>query len=129
MKPLYNFFVVAISIFLSNLILVYFKVNLPEWVTSYLNDFLCMPVVLTICLTAVHLIKKDKSIRLDLFTIISLTSFYAVFFEWYLPKVEPRYTADWLDVVMYFSGALLFYYLQFQERISMKKAPKRGASI
>ena len=129
MKTLNIFFLFAVFIFLSILSLLYFKVNLPEWVTSYGNDFLCMPIVFSICLKAVHLIKKDQSIRLDLVTIITLTTFYAVYFEWYLPKVEPRYTADWLDVVMYFTGALLFYYLQSQEKIITKKAPEQGTSL
>lgn len=129
MKPLYIFFLFAVFIFLSILSLLYFNMNLPEWVTSYVNDFLCMPIVLTICLKAVHIIKKDKSTRLDLFTIASLTTFYSVYFEWYLPQVEPRYTADWLDVVMYFTGALVFYYLQHQKENETEKAPEPGASL
>lgn len=87
---------------------------MPRWVRFYVNDFLCMPVVLTISLKAVHFLKKDNSIRLPLLLILTLTSIYAVYFEYYMPLVEPRYTADWLDVVMYFSGAMLFYWLQFR---------------
>ncbi len=127
MKPLYIFFLFAVLIFLGILSLSYLEMNLPVWVISYVNDFLCMPIVLTICLKTVHFIKKDKNIYLDLFTIFSLTTFYAVYFEWYLPRVEPRYTADWIDVVMYFTGALLFYYLQFKKKIDIKKAPNRDA--
>ncbi len=102
------------------------KVEMPTWITSYVNDFLCMPVVLTICLKIVHFIKKDTTIPLPLLPILTLTSFYAIYFEWYLPQVETRYTADWIDVIIYFSGALLFYSLQL---ISTKKAPKKDASI
>lgn len=87
---------------------------MPRWVRFYVNDLLCMPVVLSICLKMVHFIKQDNSIRLPLLLILLLTSLYSVYFEYYLPLVEPRYTADWLDVVMYFSGALLFYWLQFR---------------
>jgi hypothetical protein len=53
--------------------------------------------------------------RLSLFSIFSLTTFYAIYFEIYLPKVEPRYTGDVLDVVMYVAGSLLFYFLQFRK--------------
>jgi len=74
-----------------------------------------MPIVLTICLQAVHFIKKDAKIRLSLFTTLSLTTLYAVYFEIYLPRVEPRYTADILDVIMYLSGGLIFYFLQFRK--------------
>jgi len=74
-----------------------------------------MPVVLTICLKVVHLIKKDNSLKLPLTLVLTLTSIYAVYFEYYMPEVEPRYTGDWLDVIMYFAGALIFYLLQFRK--------------
>ena len=74
-----------------------------------------MPVVLTVCLKVVHLIKKDTSIRLPLALVLTLTSFYSIYFEYYMPLVETRYTADWLDVVMYFAGAMVFYILQFKK--------------
>ena len=128
MKFLSIFFIVSVLTFLSILSLPYYGVGLQGWVKSYVNDFLCMPIVLSICLKTVHLIKKDNSIRLDLFTILSLTTFYAVYFEWYLPQVETRYTADWIDVMMYVTGALLFYFLQFQQVFIREKAPDQGAS-
>ncbi len=127
MKPISVFFLFAVLIFLGNLGLIHFEVNLPIWITSYLNDLLCMPIVLWICLKAVHIIKRDNGIHLDLLTIFSITIFYAVYFEWYLPLVEPRYTADWMDVIMYFSGAFIFYYMQFRDTFEIKKAPGRGA--
>ena len=129
MRPITLFFLFTVLIFLGNLGLSHLEVNLPLWVNFYLNDLLCMPIVFWICIKAVHIIKGDNQIHLDLFTILSLTTFYAVYFEWYLPRVELRYTADWLDVVMYFNGAFLFYYLQFQDKIITKKAPRRDASI
>ncbi|HSI69317.1 MAG TPA: hypothetical protein VK941_03725 [Gillisia sp.] len=115
MKILHHTFFLFVAIFLILQILLHLNVNLPNWVVFYVNDFLCMPIVLTICLKAVHLIWKDPTIRLPLFTILSLTTFYAIYFEVYLPKVEPRYTGDVWDVVMYVLGSLLFYFLQFRE--------------
>ncbi|MFN4762794.1 hypothetical protein ACKGJN_06705 [Gillisia sp. Q332] len=122
MKPVNVFFFNAVFIFLSISILAA-KVNLPNWITSYVNDFLCMPVVLTVCLKTVQYIKKDNAVLLPLLPILTLTSFYSIFFEWYMPQVETRYTADWVDVIMYFSGALLFYSLQFIS--TKKKRPNR----
>ena len=63
-------------------------IQLPTIINSYTNDLLCMPIVLTICLIAVQKIKKDDSIRLSLFTIISLTIYYAIYFEYYQPKIK-----------------------------------------
>jgi len=74
-----------------------------------------MPIVLTICLHVVHFIKKDATLRLSLFTTLSLTALYTIYFEIYLPPIEPRYTADFLDVIMYLSGSLIFYFLQFRK--------------
>lgn len=122
MKPVNVFFFNAVFIFLGISILAA-KVNLPNWITSYVNDFLCMPVVLTVCLKTVQYIKKDNAVLLPLLPILTLTSFYSIFFEWYMPQVETRYTADWVDVIMYFSGALLFYSLQFIS--TKKKRPNR----
>ena len=115
MRTLNVFFYLSLFIFFSILILKHFAVPLPTWIYSYVNDFLCMPVVLTICLKTVHFIKKNYSIRLPLSLVVTLTSFYAIYFEYYMPLVEPRYTADMLDVVMYFAGAGIIYVLQFRK--------------
>ncbi len=123
MKPVYIFFFNAVFIFLSIYILNSAEIDMPTWITSYVNDFLCMPVVLTICLKILHYIKKDTTILLPLLPILILTSFYSFYFEWYMPQVETRYTADWVDVIMYFGGALLFYSLQFVS--TKKKRPNR----
>ena len=122
MKPVSIFFFNSVLIFLSIKILNLAKVGMPSWITSYVNDFLCMPLVLFICLKTVQYIKKDTTIPLPLMPILVLTSFYAIYFEGYLPGVEERYTADWVDVIMYFCGALVFYFIQF---ISKKKRPNR----
>ncbi|CAN5294506.1 hypothetical protein BH23BAC2_BH23BAC2_10860 [soil metagenome] len=115
MKTLYYFFLVSLVIFFSILILGHFNILLPSWVRFYVNDFLCMPVVLTICLKVTHYLKKDSSIRLPLSLILLLTAFYSLYFEWYLPGVEPRYTGDWWDVVLYIAGSLVFFFLQFKK--------------
>lgn len=123
MKAVYIFFFNAVFIFLTLSILNSAEIDMPTWITSYVNDFLCMPVVLTICLKIVCFIKKDTAVLLPILPILTLTSFYAIYFEWYMPQVEMRYTADWVDVIMYFGGALLFYSLQFIR--SKKKRPVR----
>lgn len=114
MKILYFIIFLFLLIFIGIQCSYYYEIALPRWIRFYVNDFICMPIVLTICLKAVHLLKKDTVIRLSLFPILSLTLIYSIYFEMYLPTVEPRYTADILDVLMYFSGSLLFYFLQFQ---------------
>lgn len=112
MRYVYILFFFSVAIFGILQLVLFLAMNLPNWVVFYVNDFLVMPIVLTICLFVVHRVSKDRRIRLSLFTIFSLASLYAIYFELYLPQHNPRYTADILDVVMYFSGGLLFYFSQ-----------------
>lgn len=88
------------------------NIQLPQWILFYATDLLCMPIVLTICLLVVQQVKGERSLRLPLPPVLSLALFYSIFFEIYLPPSHPRYTADPLDVLMYFMGALIFFFLQ-----------------
>lgn len=85
---------------------------LPRWVAHYLNDFLCMPIVLFIGRFVVRILKSDKQLNLPVIPILSLTCFYALYFEAYLPGINARYTADPMDVLMYFMGAAFFYLME-----------------
>lgn len=112
MKILEFSLIIFAIIYLSFETIMFINIPVPEWSTSYLNDFLCMPIVFTICLKAVQYIKNDSFIKLGLPLIFSLTTFYACYFELILPEISDRYTGDLLDVLVYFCGAILFYSLQ-----------------
>tara|TARA_R110000850_G_scaffold277058_1_gene421933 strand:- start:177674 stop:178039 length:366 start_codon:yes stop_codon:yes gene_type:complete len=108
-KPLIIFmFAAALAVYL----LQWRQVPLPSLINNYLNNLLCMPVVLTVCLALLQLIKKNYTLTIPIFVIASVTFYYSVYFEWYLPKVNTRYTADVIDVFLYILGAVIFYYLQ-----------------
>lgn len=89
-----------------------FQLNLPDWVQFYAADLLCMPLVLIVILALLKYFYGNQHFIIPLSAIVSLTVYYALFFEWLLPKISQRYTADWLDVLMYALGALAFYLLQ-----------------
>lgn len=91
-----------------------FQIFIPNWISFYLYDLLCMPIVLTTILGMIRHFKKDLYFKIPLFAILSLTMYYAWFFEWLMPKINTRYTADILDVLMYFLGATVFYLAQKQ---------------
>jgi hypothetical protein len=93
-------------------ILQQFNVALPSIINNYLNNLLCMPVVLTLCLIVLQFIKKNYSLTIPIFVIASITLYYIVYFEWFLPKVNVRYTADPIDAVLYIIGAMVFYLMQ-----------------
>lgn len=112
LKILHFYVLFSVMIFLTTGILKMAQVQAPQWVSSYLNDFLVIPIVGLICLRAVWWIKKDTFIRLHGITILSLVILYSVYFELYLPKVYKRYVADVWDVVCYAAGGVIFYVLQ-----------------
>ncbi len=117
MKKIKYLFVVCTGLFLTGRLMVFLEVYQSWWLKNYLNDLLCMPIILTICLLGVHFIKKDKSIRISLFSALSLATFYSLYFEIILPRITERYTADIYDVFLYFTGALIFYGLQESEPV------------
>lgn len=88
------------------------EVRLHPTISNYLNDFLCMPIVLSIALYTARKIKSNNQLQLPLSLILLLTFGYAVYFEYYLPQVDMRYTADPLDVALYFIGAAFFYLME-----------------
>jgi hypothetical protein len=127
MKGIPVLFIISVLLFLLISLRDLLNLELPNLLLFYGNDFLCMPIVLSICLIVSRSIKKEPGIYLSLFTILSLTTFYAIFFEVFLPKVGQDYTADLVDVIMYFAGGFLFYSVQNLERkqkSSAEKAPK-----
>lgn len=91
--------------------------NLPELINNYLTDFICMPLILTLCLVGVRLAKQLPQFILSPSMIISMTAFYSVLFEYLLPMQSIQYTADGIDVVMYFTGAA-FYWAYWRFAIS-----------
>ena len=103
-------FIVALTIYLCQ------HLGLPlHWlVNNYVNDFLCLPLVLGTLSFFIRYLKKDKNFQFPLVFVLILASYYSFFFEYYLPKVSQRYTADWIDVVLYFAGAMLFFLVEKQ---------------
>jgi hypothetical protein len=83
---------------------------LPAVINNYVNDLLCLPLLLGAMEFIIKWLKKDKFFKFPISFVILLASYYSIYFEYYLPKVNPRYTADWIDVILYFLGGLIFYF-------------------
>ena len=112
--------VIAASIYASQKL----AMPLPLFVNNYLNDLLCIPLVLGALTFIIRKLKRDPRFTLPFGFIFILSSYYAVFFEYYLPKTNIRYTSDWIDVLLYFLGGMLFYLFQ---RVRDKKVAKMKA--
>ena len=102
--------VVALTIYVMQ------KLNtaLPSLIDNYINDFLCLPIVLGGISFVIQRLKKDNKYRFPFAFIIFMAAYYSFFFEYYLPKHNPRYTGDWIDVLLYFSGALAFFFYKIK---------------
>lgn len=94
---------------------------LPRLINNYGNDLLCMPIVLKICQYAIRYVKNNKQLIIPVKLGLTLTLFYALYFEWLLPRYNDRYTADGLDVLCYFLGLLFFMWM---ERVPINRPMK-----
>lgn len=115
LKPLHGYVFLSLLVFITVQGMKFYQVEGPSWVFHYLNDFLVIPMVATLGLHGAWVAKKNQTIRLDLFTILSLVVLFSVTFEYYLPQQSYRYTADIWDVACYSLGGLVFYLLQKME--------------
>ncbi|WP_299366922.1 hypothetical protein [Winogradskyella sp.] len=88
------------------------NIDLPLIVNNYVNDFLIVPICLTISLVLLRFTRNDEDYYLRFYHVLYLALFYAVLFEYVLPQFYERYTSDRVDIMLYFLSAMLFYYLQ-----------------
>ncbi|PQJ78634.1 hypothetical protein BTO18_05280 [Polaribacter porphyrae] len=103
-----------ISLFIA--FIIYFfqflKIDLHYLINNYVNDFLIIPIVLFICLLFLRWSRNNKNFTLSLPIVIYLCIMYSILFEFIFPNFLARYTKDYIDVLLYFAGGLLFYLLQ-----------------
>lgn len=111
-KILTYYFIVSIAIGSIIYVAQKLSVKLPSFINNYMNDFLIIPMVLTVCLFVLQWSRSDKSFQISLGVIFYICIVYSALFEFILPKYFTRYTADILDVILYFAGGLVFFVLQ-----------------
>ena len=112
MKKIILLFTTCLATFLLNLILLNFGREMPSFFSSYLNDLLCLPIILSICFFIIRSFSKNKDLQISLFSAFSLAALYSTYFEIYLPEVTKRYTPDVVDALLYFLGALIYWLVQ-----------------
>ncbi|SDL36189.1 hypothetical protein SAMN05421823_105298 [Catalinimonas alkaloidigena] len=73
---------------------------------NYLDDLLCLPVVLSLALVALREgVVRQPTYTLSTRQVVFATAYFALAFEVVIPHFHAGYTADLLDVVMYALGA------------------------
>jgi len=87
----------------------YLKIYAPNksFSNHYLADLICMPLVFYL-VEAIFKVLKIKFI-LSITKIIFGVLYFSFLFEFLLPKLSEKYTADWIDVLMYCCGGFLCF--------------------
>lgn len=111
-KILFYYFLFSLITGTSVYFLQYFAIRLPNIIRFYLNDFLIIPIVLYCCLIVLKWSRNDPNYKLSLPIILYLCVLYSVLFEFVFPKFMARYTKDFIDIILYFTGGITFYILQ-----------------
>ncbi|HVW16488.1 MAG TPA: hypothetical protein VHB54_21835 [Mucilaginibacter sp.] len=88
---------------------------------SYVNDAFAVPVIANIGLwfQRVFLIKSDYYIQSP-GQVIFIVVYVSLLFEVILPLISKRYTADWVDVLLYIAGGFFFYWVMNKPLLSHK---------
>lgn len=98
-----------------------FLKNHPEiysgWITHYLADLLCIPIVLQLSLWGLRFFKKNNQLYLSKSQIWIAFVYVSIVFEGILPYFKTKYTGDPLDALMYLLGTL-FYLIIVQKKAS-----------
>lgn len=83
------------------------------WISDYMADLLCMPIVFAFCLAVLKFWRVvSKDFELSASMIIVAVIYFSLVFEWILPSLSEKHHADTLDIVAYSLGALAYYYLR-----------------
>ena len=99
-----------------------FGVFIPV-VHSYLDDLICLPIVLTLGLAVYRIVWPTY--RLRLWHMIPVFVVYSIYFEWYLPQISLAYTSDLFDVLAYTGGLTIFsYFINDENGLGLESQPK-----
>ncbi len=95
---------------------------------SWLTDFIFVPIIIHVALVlSNHVLGSVKVLRYPLFLIMLTSALVSISFEWILPQITTYNTGDPIDVLMYFSGGLFYYYVH--QHIYIKKLKNRQLPI
>ncbi len=91
---------------------------LPVWARSYGDDLAVIPLVLWLILLVHRRVRKNQSWVLPIRHGVLALLFFLIIFEWILPEIMGRGTADLWDGLMYSLG--LVYFQSFVNQVPKK---------
>jgi hypothetical protein len=80
------------------------------WADSYLDPLCTVPVALGLPSIAARRIRPD--FVLSWWAVIGFTALLGAAFEFWIPNVDARFTADACDVLAYFAGAAIWRFVE-----------------
>jgi Na+-transporting NADH:ubiquinone oxidoreductase subunit NqrB len=81
---------------------------IPELINSYLTDFICLPLLLSINTFIIRRVFKKKTFTPNYWMVINVILLFFLVFEILLPTSSSKYTQDWWDGLFYLFGGILF---------------------
>jgi len=97
------------ALYLGHRLLARLQIPRPDWLRFYLDDLLCLPILLTVALFAMRFFYGPQ-VRFSFYHVVFVVLYVALAFEVVFPQFMPRYTADVVDVGLYAVGGLIFYF-------------------
>ena len=82
--------------------------TLPSYVTAYLADLTCMPVLLTLTLAVYRRLTRNLAFTFPNSWLVAAWLYVSVVFEMIVPHWSTRYVHDPLDIMAYALGTLAF---------------------
>ncbi len=111
MKKFLFLFILALA-YLISLFAKFGHITAPLWISSYLADLICLPLMLSFCLLIIRWVKKRPDFYLNGWMIFFVFIYVLLVFELILPLSSPRYTADPTDAIAYACGGFVYFKLQ-----------------
>lgn len=76
---------------------------------THLEDILALPIILKSALLTIHvLLPKYRHYVIPLRDSLFILVAFSLYYELYLPAMDPRFTADIWDVLCYVAGLFIF---------------------
>jgi bacteriorhodopsin len=79
-------------------------------IDRYLDNLLAMPIILSfLMIERRYLLSRKQSFNLSILEVLVATIFITVVAEILFPLFSKKFTTDWLDVLFYTLGSLIFH--------------------
>ncbi|MFC6997551.1 hypothetical protein [Rufibacter roseus] len=101
-------FWILTAIYLGHRGIVWLQIPRPLVVQHFLDDLLCLPLVLTVTLFVMRFFYGTQ-VRFSVYQVAFVVVYVSVLFEVVLPQYMERYTGDVVDVVLYAVGGWIYY--------------------